>query len=310
MARDLATALGALWLAACVGAISTKPWPAWHALTDRRPLPRRHWNSPAESAGWDVRQYSFRRGLIGRVKRASQRLDSIEGDDGSEGTWFWRNVSMANKSNGTGTSDDFWLSVCRGSSSNVSSNSSAVSMNEWTAVANTSCMPEDTLGEQFTTEAAVVKACGGTCGSVYDVGCKHQTFGLCKVGADPVPSLAGSCMRLRIPGQALPSGFPRSPREKEFWRNFCAQREGAFHVLFKRRLCQAGKVLDGVHSEGACAAKVAADSTCSKVFDFDASMPRCRCVLVGQQCQAPAPPAGDGGTAVGHTPDQNVFVIK
>lgn len=297
------------------GNSETIAWPNWHSLSSNS-QPTYHFSLPAESADWDVRRLRTLRDLFSSTKSASKWLDAIEADDGPQDgpqdTWVWRNLTA----NDT-TVDKFWQLVCNGTKER---NSSSDSLDGWNVAPNMSCAPEDIIGTaNFTSESMAVMACGGTCGAIYDIGCKRQKFGLCKIGGGPPqPSVSGSCLRLRVPDQAPPAGHPGLPHEEEFWKNFCSVTQGAFRLLFKRRLCKAGKALEGAHTEAHCAEKVAADTACSKVFDFDAdpdsdSSSRCRCVLKGAACEAAAPPAAGTTTSsmpAGHTHDQNVYMLN
>jgi len=281
--------------------------PELFGLTTSPPLPTRQWVPASESKAWPVQQRDWRRRIL---KRSADFKGELKGAvDSVPDDFLWRNFSSWEPRD---IPNEFWESLCNSSHSTNHSleawqdvNSSFRSLDGWAVRNGTACREEDQLGEEtFTDETKAAEACGGICGSLHDVGCRRKKFRLCKLGAGGIPSSAGSCLRLRVPGVAPVGGSPSGPQEAEFWKELCSQPAVRFRLLFPRRLCTSAKLLPLSHSEGACAERAAADPGCAELFDYEVkagSPPICRCVPLGTECAAPLPTAAPGS-------ERNVFL--
>lgn len=231
--------------------------------------------------------------------RAQQRLTKLPLDD-SPDSFVWQNLSSFPEKR---EFSSFWIAVCAAIKKNATK--TGLPFDTWPVANGSGCEPSD--GEtDFDSEEAAAKACKGTCGGVHDFGCKRKRFRLCPLGAVEHKSLAGSCLRRRIPG--LAGGAPRLPQDASFWKRFCGQwtKEVKFRRLFVGRVCSNAEVLNGAPTEARCAELAAAKSSCSEVFDFELGPPTaCRCVPKGSECGAPAPAWGKALNAT-----RNVYLLS
>lgn len=153
---------------------------AWTTgIKPRSPFPQRQVTTPAEEEGWSREKSNWMDKVL-RTSRSQRRmLRKAIRDDEPDDTFLPKNRS--------GYSDDsssFWRRLCNATNASSTFNYSYAPLDDWNVRNATTCPESEMLpGDPFTNETEAYYACGALCGAIYDVGCKRQTYRLCRIGA-------------------------------------------------------------------------------------------------------------------------------
>lgn len=246
--------------------------------------PQPQWQLASEDSHWNQEQREWRKpqydGSVVWGEGVGQAFeDNIVAGNVTTDTYYW-----THHNNSDDPHDAYWKELCQGAMTNETKQESP--FKGWKVKNDTSCDPKMMIDGEITDEMEAYKKCGQDCSSIVDMSCNRTKFKLCKMGAVMVEA-SGTCLLPRFPEHRAPDNKPTKPVEKEFWKSFCAKSSAKFRVLFRGKLCEAGKTLDKVYAEGGCADAAVKDTECSDVFDFqEGAPPVCRCVEKGKVCKA------------------------